>query len=44
MQLAHWLILAGALLVLGGLLGFALTRNKQIVDPISSPDESTLAK
>jgi hypothetical protein len=44
MQLAHWLILAGALLVLGGLLGFALTRNKQIADPVSAPDESTLAR
>jgi len=44
MQLAYWLILAGSLLVLGGLLGFALTRNKEIVDPVSARDESTLAR
>jgi hypothetical protein len=35
MQLPHWLVLAGALLVVGGFLGLALGRKQQAA-PVSS--------
>jgi hypothetical protein len=38
MELPHWLILAGALLIVGGFLGLALGRKQQVA-PVSSPDD-----
>jgi hypothetical protein len=38
--LPHWLMIVGAILVLFGLSGFALSRNKAVeADPGSPPDD-----
>ena len=38
--LPHWLMIAGALLVLFGLIGFALSRNKAVeTDPAPVPSD-----
>jgi hypothetical protein len=38
--LPHWLMIAGALLVMAGFIGFALSRNKAVeIDPGPLPDE-----
>jgi hypothetical protein len=40
--LPHWLMIAGALLVTAGFIGFALSRNRAIeIDPGPLPDEPT---
>ena len=40
-ELPHWLMIAGALLVLGGIIGLALSRNKEDeVDPVVLPGDA----
>jgi len=42
MELAHWLMIAGALLVLVGFIGAALQRNARVVaDPVPMQDRET---
>ena len=39
--LPHWLMIAGALLVIFGLIGFALSRNKEVeTDPAPVPSDT----
>jgi hypothetical protein len=39
--LSHWLMIGGALLVLSGFIGFALSRNKEVeTDPAPVPSET----
>ncbi|OKO81285.1 hypothetical protein AC629_26035 [Bradyrhizobium sp. NAS80.1] len=44
LDLPHWLMIAGSALVLGGLIGLGISRNKQVEsDPVPLPsDLSTL--
>jgi hypothetical protein len=44
MQLPHWLMIVGAFLVLGGLVGLVLTRSKEDADPISPPNDDQAAE
>lgn len=40
LDLPHWLIIAGSALVLGGLIGLGVSRNKQVEnDPIQLPGD-----
>ena len=42
MDLPHWLMIAGSALVLGGLIGLGVRRNKQVEsDPILLPGDLT---
>ena len=40
LQIPHWLVIVGALLVFAGLAGLALTRNKEVdTDPVLLPGD-----
>jgi hypothetical protein len=40
MQLPHWIMIAGAFLVIAGFTGLALTRNKEVeADPVLLPGD-----
>ena len=41
MELAHWLMIAGALLVLVGFIGAALQRNARATDPVAMRHRET---
>jgi hypothetical protein len=44
MELPHWLILAGALLVMGGFLGLAFTRNREVEDNPGAPSHEPASR
>jgi hypothetical protein len=40
LEIPHWLVIAGAILVFAGLAGLALTRNKEVdTDPVLLPGD-----
>ena len=40
LEIPHWLMIAGAILVFAGLAGLALTRNKEVdIDPVLLPGD-----
>jgi hypothetical protein len=44
MQLPHWLILSGGLIVVVGLVGLVFTRNKDVgSDPVQLPEKRVSA-
>jgi hypothetical protein len=43
--LPHWLMIGGAILVFSGLIGFALSRNKEVeTDPALLPGDTNNSK